>query len=333
MPGIGHFVPDLAKGLGYFKQEGIDVEYVNVMNHIDEDWLSGQLLNNGTVDAEICWFQRVHYAIGNGQPVRAVFLLEHSPHMTVFVANRVKNEIKSAADFKGRDIIDSDGFSTKRYLTDLIIRRAGLAVDSYTPHPEWSHSAEEAIQAVRDGKADVVTSMEPQTSKIVASGLVTQLYDVTSEAGTRQALGDLWPARVLYLSPKYIQQHPQNVQKLVNVFTRTMRYINAHTPEEIIAHIDPGYFAPDVSNDKWADYRKSKIDEIRKAYVTFKRDDYSIPPSAAKLLFDTVLTTYFDDSAEGKYRRVGAHSHLLKLKDTYDNRFVVKAMAKFSSFN
>ena len=329
MPGIGHLVPDLAKHLGYFKQQGIDIEYVNVMNHIPDDWTSCELLNDGTIDAEINWYHRVLFGVGNGQPAKAVFLLEHSPHMTISVANRVKNQIKSAADFKARSIIDSEGFSTKRYLTDLVITRAGLSIQDYTPHPELSHNADDAIRALKAGTVDIVTSMEPQTSKILATNLVTPLYDLTTEEGTRRAIGDIWLARCLYFSPKYIQQHPENVQKLVNAFTQAMRYINSHSVDDIMANVDPGYYAPDINNDDWSVYKKGKIEEIQNAYPIFKRGDYSIPASAAKLVYDTVLRTHFDDTDEGKYRRTAAQSGKIHLEDTYDNRFVNTAMAEF----
>jgi NitT/TauT family transport system substrate-binding protein len=330
MPGIGHLIPDLAKGLGYWKAEGIDVQYVNVMNYVPDDFYSCQLLHNGTIDAEICWYHRVIYGIGNGVPAKAVFLLEHSPHMTISVANRVKDEIRSAADFRGRNIIDSEGFSTKRYLTDLIVAQAGVPIDAYTPHPEFSKTAADMIKAVKDGLADVVTSMEPNTSPLLASGLVTPLYDLTSEEGTRKALhGNIWPARCLYLSPAYIETHPDRVQKLVNVFTRTMRWVNSHSADEIMAKVAPGYYAPDINNDFWSDYKKGKIDEIRKAYPIFKVKDYSIPPEAAQLVCDTVLKSKFDDSPEGKYRRTAAESGKVKPEDTYDNRFVEKAMERY----
>jgi NitT/TauT family transport system substrate-binding protein len=329
MPGIGHLIPDLAKGLGYFKDEGIDIQYVNVMDCISDDFLSCPLLNDGTVDAEINWFHRVIFGIGNGQPVKAVFLLEHSPHMTISVANRLRGEIRSAADFRGRNLIDSEGFSTKRYLTDLVITLAGVPVDGYTPHPEWSHNAKAMIAAVKDGRADVVTTMEPMTSVVMAANVVTALYDLTSEEGTRKALnGEIWPARCLYFSPKYIREHPDRVQKLVNVFTRTMRYVNSHSADEIMAHVDGGYYAPDMNNDEWANYKKGKIEEIEKAYPIFKRGDYSIPPSAAKLVCDTVLKSRFDDSPEGRYRRAAALSGKVRPEDTYDNSFVEKAMQR-----
>jgi NitT/TauT family transport system substrate-binding protein len=329
MPGIGHLVADLAKHLGYFKQQGIDVEYVNVMNYVPEDWLSCELLNNGTIDAEINWYHRVLFGIGNGQPAKAVFLLEHSPHMTVSVANRLRDQIKTAADFKGRSIIDSEGFSTKRYLTDLVITRAGVSIHDYTPHPELSHNPDDAIKALKAGTVDVVTSMEPQTSKILASNLATPLYDLTTEEGTRRAIGDIWLARCLYFSPKYIKDHPENVQKLVNAFTQAMRYINSHSVDDIMANVDPGYYAPDLNNDDWATYKKGKIDEIRKAYPIVTRGNYSIPHSAAELVANTVLKTQFDDSDEGKYRRTGAQSGKIRVEDTYDNRFVEKAMVEF----
>lgn len=327
MPGIGHLVPELAQGLGYFEVEGIDVELVNVMNYRDEDFFSTELLNDGTIDAEICWYQRVVFGIGNGAPAQAVFLIEDSPHLTISVANRLRDQIKTAADFKGRTIADSAGFSTRRYLTDLIIERAGLPRGSYTPAAtELSAKLPLLTKALQSNEVDVVACMEPMTTNLAATKLVTPLYDLSTGEGTRKALGEIWPARCLYLAPSYIQAHPDRVQRLVNVFTRTMRYINTHTAEEIIAKIGPGYFAPDMNNDLWADYKKTKLDEIAKVQPGLTRGDYSIPPSAAKFACDVLFHTDFDDSPEGKYRRIAAKSGKVKPEMTYENRFVEQAM-------
>jgi NitT/TauT family transport system substrate-binding protein len=327
MPGIGHLVPELALGLGYFRQAGIDVEIINVMNYIDDDFYSTKLLNDGTIDAEICWFHRVIFGIGNDQPARAVFLIEDSPHLTVLVANRVRDQIHGATDFKGRTIADSAGFSTRHYLTDFILARAGLSPDSYTTAPaEWSAKPEALIAALTAGKVDIVSSMEPMTSRLLATRLVTPLYRLESAAGTRQALGNIWPARCLYLSPRYIEAHPDRVQRVVDVFARTMGFINSHTAGEIIARMPAGYFSPDVDNDSWADYKQAKSVEIATVQPSLAHGDYSIPPSAAKLVFDVILRTPFDDSPEGRYRRTAAESGKAQPQMTYDNRFVEKAM-------
>jgi hypothetical protein len=116
------------------------------------------------------------------------------------------------------------------------------------------------------------------------------------------------------------------VQRLVNVFTRTLRYINTHTAEEIIARMPPGYFAPDMNNDLWAEYKKGKTEEIAKVQPGLANGDYTIPPSAAKYACEVLFHTAFDDSPEGKYRRIAAQSGLVRPEVTYDNRFAAEAM-------
>lgn len=330
MPGIGHLVPELARGLGYFEREGIDVEYINVMNYRDEDFYSTELLNDGTIDAEICWYQRVVFGIGNGQPAQAVFLIENSPHLTISVANRLRDQIRTAADFKGRRIADSEGFSTKRYLTDTVMAKAGLTPADYTPAPgELTSRLPLLVKALEANEVDIVSSMEPLTSGLLATNLVTPLFDLATGEGTRRALGEVWPARCLYLAPAYIKAHPDRVQRLVNAFVRTMHFLNSHTAEEIIARLPAGYFAPDINNDLWAEYKKKKTDEIAKVLPGLAKDDYSIPPSAAKFACAVLFRTQFDDSPEGIYRRRAAQSGKVTPEMTYDNRFVERAMHAF----
>ncbi|MDI1319404.1 MAG: ABC transporter substrate-binding protein [bacterium] len=327
MPGIGHLVPELAVGLGYFEQEGIDVEMVNVMNYRDEDFYSTELLNDGTIDAEICWYQRVVFGIGNDQPARAVFLIENSPHLTISVANRLRDQVRTAADFKGKVIADSAGFSTRRYLTDVMIAQAGLPPGSYTPAAtELSSKLPLLTQALQDGKVDIVACMEPMTSGLMATKLVTPLYELTTAEGTRKALGEIWPARCLYVAPRYIEAHPDRVQRLVNVFARTLRYLNTHTAQEIVAKLPAGYFAPDISNDLWADYKKGKTDEIAKVLPSLTNGDYTIPPAAARLACDVLAHTGFDESHEGQYRRTASQSGKVRPEATYDNRFAEEAV-------
>ncbi len=123
--------------------------------------------------------------------------------------------------------------------------------------------------------------------------------------------------------------HPDRVQRLVDVFVRTMRFINSHTAAQIIAKMPAGYFAPDINNDLWADYKKAKTEEIAKVQPGLTSGDYSIPPSAAKLAVGVLLKTPFDDSPEGKYRRKAATSGKIRPEMTYDNRFVERAMKQY----
>jgi NitT/TauT family transport system substrate-binding protein len=325
MPGMGQLVPQLAVGLGYFEQEGLAPEMVTVMDWVEHDWLSGQLLNDGTIDAEVNWFHRVVYGNGNRQPLRAVVLLEDSPGMKILVARRLADHVHSAAQFPGRRISTAGGYSTKRYLTELVSARHGVPPAELTFLPEEFQQGRSAAQIAADlqaGRGDVIACMDPLTRGLEESGAVATLYDLTTREGTQAALGEIWPARCLFVSPKFIEQHPETVQKLVNTFVRTMRYLNAHSADEIFAKLPLSYFNPHTANNAFRAYKAEEKLKLARARSTFTRGDYSIPPTVAAFATQVTLA---DDTPEGAFRRAARDGHV-RAADTYDNRFVEAAM-------
>lgn len=328
MPGMGQVVPQLAVALGYFEQEGLAPEMVTVMDWVEHDWLSGELLNNGTIDAEVNWFHRVIYGNGNHQPLKAVVLLEDSPGMKILVAARLKDRVTSAAQFAGLNLSTSGGFSTKRYLTELVAERNGVAQSALHFLPEEFQQGRTAAQLAQDlsaGKADVIACMDPLTRGLEASGAVATLYDLTHREGTRAALGEVWPTRCLFVSPRLIERNPELVQKLVNVFVRTMRYLNTHSADEVFAHLPLSYFNPHTANDDFRAYKAAEKTKLQRAFGTFTRGDFSVPPDAAAFVTKVTLSARFDESAEGQFRKA-ARDGGVRAEDTYDNRFVQAAM-------
>ena len=177
---------------------------------------------------------------------------------------------------------------------------------------------EAVIQALKEGQVDVMTFLEPMTSSIVETGMVTTLYDFTSSEGMRKALGAPWLAQCVFMAPAFIEAHPETAQRLVNALVRTMRFVNSHTAEEIAEKLPAAYFA---KKDREAEIRK-----IRKALPTFAKDDYSFAPSAVKLVSEAVLSAEFGASEEGRFR-AKAKKATIRPEDLYTNRFVDRAMA------
>lgn len=311
-------IPQLAAGLGYFRQEGLEVTPVKVEDLAPNDYEMQKLLNDGRVDASLNWFQHVLFGAGNGAPVKAVMVLNDAPGVTVMVANRIKGEIRSASDFKGRRIAEGAALSTKSYLTHFMTLKAGLPAHSYTPVMVESDGRREAvIQALKEGQVDVMTFLEPMTSSILETGMVTTLYDFTNSEGMRKALGAPWLAQCVFMAPAFIEAHPETAQRLVNALVRTMRFVNSHTAEEIAQKLPAAYFA---KKDREAEIRR-----IRKALPTFAKDDYSFAPSTVKLVAEAVLSADFDASEEGRFR-AKAKNATIRLEDLYTNRFVDRAM-------
>jgi NitT/TauT family transport system substrate-binding protein len=312
------FLPALGEALGYFRAEGIRLVPVKVDSFEKEDYLLQAPLIRGQIDACYHWFQHAVIGARHNLPVQAVMLFNDAPGMTVLVANRVKDQIHSAADFAGRNIAQGAGYGTKSVLTGYVAMKAGLPPGSYTPVLSGTVGRQEAvIKGVREGAVDVLTFQEPITSALQETKLVSTLYDLNSGPATARVLGAPFPAQCLLMAPKYIAGHRDTVQRLVNAFVRTMRFMNAHTAEEIIAQLPPNYFTPKE--------RADAVRLLRTTLSTFARGDYSIPPAAAKLTVEIMQSSHFDDSEEGRWRREAENPDIAS-ETLYTNEFVQTAM-------
>ena len=308
----------LAESLGYFRDEGIELVRVDLEKLAGEDYLMQEPLVKGRLDASYHWFNHAIFGARHGFPIKAVMLFNDAPGMTVMVANRVKGEVKSVADFKGRRIAEGAGYGTKSVITNWLAVKAGLPPHSYMPVMLGKEGRQEAvIQGLHEGTVDVMTFQEPVTSTLQATGMVTTLYDLNSGESTARVLGAPFPAQSLLMAPAYIEAHPDTVQHLVNALVRAMRFINTHSAEEIAAKLPADYFA---GKD-----RAAEVKLIADTQPTFAKGDYSFSPQEVKLAAQINLDAGFDQSVEGQWRATGDKSKV-RAEALYDNRFVEKAM-------
>jgi NitT/TauT family transport system substrate-binding protein len=241
-----------------------------------------------------------------------------APGITVMVANRVKDQVRSGADFKGRHVAEGAGYGTKAVITGYLAQRAGLPRHAYMPVMVASEGRQQAVlDGLKQGQVDVMTFQEPLTSALRQSGMVTVLYDLNSPESTAKVLGAPFPAQSLLVSPAYAQAHSDTVQHLVNALVRAMRYVNSHDADQIAAQLPSDYF-------KGKD-RQAAIQYIRATLPTYAKADFSLSPAAVKLVVDAVLSSDFDQSEEGQWRATGDNSKV-QVEHLYTNRFVNNAM-------
>jgi len=176
---------------------------------------------------------------------------------------------------------------------------------------------EAVIKGLQAGSVDVMTFQEPITSALRDTGLATTLYDLNSKASTQQVLGAAWPSQSLLVAPAFAKAHPEAVQRLVTAFVKTMRYINRHSLQQIVAALPPSYFE---GKD-----RKAEIHYLAETLPTFAKGDYSFSPAAVRLVVDSVSAYDFDNSAEGRWRGNAVNPNVDPSK-LYTNRFVERAM-------
>lgn len=315
----------LASSLGYLDQEGIRIVPVDLEKIAKADYLMQEPLIKGQIDASYHWFNHTIFGARHNLPIKAVMVINDAPGMTVMVANRVKDRIRSAADFKGINVADGAQYGTKAVITGYLARKAGIAPSSLTPVMVKSEGRLDAVlKGLKEGTVDVMTFQEPVTSALLESNMVSTLYDLNSRQTTTEALGAAFPAQSLLMAPQYIEAHPDTVQHLVNALVRAMRFVNTHTAEEIADKLAADYFE---GKD-----RPAQVKFIRDTLATYAKGDYSFSAAAVQLVVDAIEASDFDSSEEGRWRATGSNSNV-DADRLYDNRFVLKAMEQTLSTN
>jgi len=308
----------LAERLGYFRQEGIEIVPVDITKFVKEDYLVQEPLVRGQVDAVEHWFNHTIFGARHGFPIKAVMMFNDAPAMKIMVANRVKDQIRSAADFRGRRVAEGAAYASKAVITGYLAHQAGLPRQSYT---SVNHPSENRLKLVladlRADQLDVMTFQEPVTSGILETNLATTLYDLTTREGTVQALGTAFPAQSILVAPQFIKDHPDTVQRLVNAYVRALRYLNSHTVDEIIAQMPDAYFAEKG--------RDAQVKFLKATLPTYAKGDYAFPADAVHRVVDAMLWARFDASEEGVWRATGDASNV-KESELYTNEFVNRAM-------
>jgi NitT/TauT family transport system substrate-binding protein len=95
---------------------------------------------------------------------------------------------------------------------------------------------------MQQGKIDAGMTTEPTISQLVKSGTGKVLVDLRTPAKTRKALGGNYPFICVFMQPNYVQSHKAVVQKIVNAYVETLKWIHTHTATQIAAKMPADYY-------------------------------------------------------------------------------------------
>ena len=258
----------IAERRGLFKEEGLEVE----INDLAGGARSLQSLVGGSVDVVTGAYEHTIRMQAKGQDIRAVVELGRFPAIVIAVRKEKAGQIKSAADFKGAKIgVTAPGSSTALTAQYAMVK-AGLKPTDAAYVGVGGGAG--AVAAMKKGEIDVISHLDPVIAKLEADGDIQVLIDTRTEAGTRALFGGSNPAAVLYTKQDFIERNPATVQRLTNAFVKSLKWVNAATPEEIAATVPPEYHLGDkalylkaVANSKEAYSRDGVVSEQGMASV------------------------------------------------------------------
>jgi NitT/TauT family transport system substrate-binding protein len=229
----------LAEQLGYFKEEGLDVELLSEPAGVNAE---DEMLA-GAVQGVVGFYDHTIDLQAKGKFAESVVQFSHAPGEVELVSAKMADQIKSPADFKGKTLGVTGLGSSTNFLTQFLAVKNGVKLGEFTSVPVGAGNT--FIAAMQHGQIDAGMTTEPTISRLLKTGEAKILVDMRSVDTTRAALGGVYPAACLYMQTDWVEQHHDEVQKLANVFVKTLRYIATHSAEEIAAQMPKDYYTGD----------------------------------------------------------------------------------------
>jgi NitT/TauT family transport system substrate-binding protein len=228
----------LAEALGYFKDEGLDVELLNEAAGVDAE---NQLLA-GAVQGVVGFYDHSVDLQAKGKFVESVVQFSQAPGEVELVSTK-HPEIKTPADFKGKTLGVTGLGSSTNFLTLYMASKAGLQPGDVVTVPVGAGGT--FIAAMQQDQIQAGMTTEPTISRMVKTGEAKVLVDMRTVEATRAALGGTYPAASLYLETSWVEEHKEETQKLANAFVKTLRFINTHSGAEIAEKMPKDFYVGD----------------------------------------------------------------------------------------
>jgi NitT/TauT family transport system substrate-binding protein len=228
---------ELAKQLGYFAQQGLDVTLI--------DEASGQSSENevlaGQVDAGSGSYNHTIELQAAGKQMESVVQLDIAPGEAEVVSAKEAGQIHTMSDLKGKNLGVTELGSGTQTLTTALLHQVGIAPDQVHFIPVGA--GDTFIAAMQQGRIDAGMTTEPTISRLVSSGVGKVLVDLRTPESTQAALGGPYPFISVFMENTYVSSHKDVVQKMVNAYVKTLKWIHTHTAEQIADMMPPDYYA------------------------------------------------------------------------------------------
>ncbi len=228
---------ELTQRLGYFQQEGLNVTLI--------DEASGQSSEDeviaGQVQAGSGSYNHTIELQAKGKKMECVVQMGIAPGEAEMVSAKEAGSIHSMADLKGKNLGVTELGSGTQTLTEALLARVGITPDQVHFVPVGAGNT--FIAAMQQGKIDAGMTTEPTISTHISQSDGNVLVDLRTPTSTQAALGGNYPFICLFMSNSWVDSHKDVVQKIVNAYVKTLKYIQTHTAEQIADQMPQDYYA------------------------------------------------------------------------------------------
>ncbi|WP_321815405.1 MULTISPECIES: ABC transporter substrate-binding protein [unclassified Paraburkholderia] len=295
----------LAARLGYFRDEGLDVQVVSGPAGIDT---STELIA-GAIEGAVGFYDHTLDLQSRGQDVLSVVVFQRAAGLAELASTRAEGgramaRSGSMRDAKGKRL-GVTGFGASTWVvTRYLAAGAGVAPGDYTIVPLASDTR--FIEALEQGSIDAGMVEEPTATRLLTSGAAQMVADMRSVEGTQRWLGGPYAGACLYMRQSWVETHPHETAQLAHALVRALRYLDTHSAQEIADTLPAELTGSD---------RAGYVQALASMQPAFSRDGL-MPPGAPQTVQRVLI-------AAGS----GLTPRHVDLSKTYTNRFVTGAQS------
>jgi NitT/TauT family transport system substrate-binding protein len=226
----------LAARLGYFKDEGLEVEI--------PDFPGGakalQAMMGGSADVVSGAFEHVVNMHAKGIDVQEFVLQGRYSGMVLGLSKEKASAYKSPRDLRGLKIgVTAPGSSTN-FLVNSILARDGLAPDSVSIIGVGASSG--AVAAMQQKQIDGLSNLDPVISRLEKNGDLVVIIDTRTAAGMKDVYGGAYAAGCLYARTEYLRKNPNTAAALTSAMVRALLWLGKASDDQVIAIVPPEYY-------------------------------------------------------------------------------------------
>ncbi|MCD8008284.1 MAG: ABC transporter substrate-binding protein [Clostridiales bacterium] len=280
----------LAYELGYFAEDGIEVELITA------DFEAKKVgLNNGTistVNGDFQYFQSIEAGVG--------MTVVGGLHQGCIKLNVLADsDIETGADLEGKTIAVDEIGGSPYQVTVLWLAQYGLTVDDVTILAYSDSSLE--LEALRSGQVDVAALWDPIATTSTQDGTVRTILDISED---EPFAGHF--CCFLYASTKVLEEEPELIAAELRAYYKAQNWIYENPEEAVDIVVDKGYVSLDAEDyDIAVQLVKSYNYPSTEAYETGEWDIEADIEYYAQALYDAgFLTTDPDEFVSLAYTEV-----------------------------
>ncbi len=232
-----YYLPiSIAERLGYFKDEGLDVEIIDFQGGSR----SLQAVVGGSADVVSGAFEHTLAMQARGQAMQAFVLQGRAPQCVFAVSKKTMPDYKDLKDLKGKRIGVTAPGSSSHAIAIYILQSGGVKANEVSFIGVGASSA--AVAAMRAGQIDAFVNLDPVIATLEKDDLIRIVADTRVVEESDRIFGGPMVAGCLYAPARYIKENPDIVQGLTNAVVRADRWLAKASAEDIVKTVPASYF-------------------------------------------------------------------------------------------